>query len=187
MAEQLLIIDYFDSLIDEVDFKTEKIITQFPHCKEVINQKRQLLIDEIESIKTYNLNEAIKQGHVSSLSKERLFKQFCFIVDRYDTDLRCYSSVECQQSAEYTETIIDESLGHLIVMQDGYLSERKLSLFKELLCYGNTIQQQHPAHRNDFTKCDKFFKRIENCAHLHTFQSNIFESNLKIMVILTDI
>lgn len=149
MTQKLQIIDYFDSLINDIDLKAERLLTKIPESyQEYVNVKRRSFIDEIELIKQYNLSNFESYDSPESLRKEQLFMRYCFCLDmdqmnghRFISDRIENYYEERQEDMKVDELfneIINKAFGILIIL-DGYLSDEKLSLYRELLhfheCY----------------------------------------------------
>ena len=78
MAERLQLIDYFDSLTNEVDLTAETLFPKIPEqYHEYINVKRQTFIDEIEQVKAYNLSNLSDESD----KPDFMFKKYCFFLN----------------------------------------------------------------------------------------------------------
>lgn len=159
MSKRLKIIDYFDSLINEVDLKAEKLLKHLPTYEDQdhrnrIHYKRKLFIDEIEKIKNFNLTSTDEQNAVED--DEYIFKKYCFILDKRHMNVRLYIKqkwvpkygIEEEFEDDNYLIVIDEKFGFLIVMEDGFVSEEKLNAFKELLTYQESIKYEY--HDDDY-------------------------------------
>lgn len=187
-------IDYFDTLIDEVDFKAEKLLAKFTaNYKEnineqqkslgnLINKRRNLFIETIEGLKRHNiecLNKRRKldceQNCNEQIDGENIFNKYCFILDKYDFDI-ANSTTNADDLNQSDLDYIDENFGYLIVIEDGYVSERKLSLFKEIIFNGYLFlfESEDEIGRE---QSNKFYKKIDTC-QLRRVESNIFNAKL---------
>ena len=124
---RLRIVDYFESLVNQIDLKAETLIIDLRYEKEesLINEKRKQFIDEIKQIEDFNLRNLnnLNVENLSLLSEEeandKVFAKFCFIV---------YKS--CMEFSNLSQ--IDSTLGFLILLEK-YIRKDKLQRYKELL------------------------------------------------------
>ena len=131
---RLDIVDYFDSLRNQIDLKAETALLFKVGLSErerkQINDKRQLFIDEIKRIEAENLQHLDTSG-LSRLASEteraKLFKAFCFLVD---TNELGRTSGAVADELEVTE--VGRILGYLIILNE-YLSAEQLEIFRQLL------------------------------------------------------
>lgn len=141
MTHRLEIIEYFDSVVNEIDLKAEILLEKIPECyHELVNCKRQLFLDEIEQTKAYNLSHLNEDANI--WNKESLFKKYCFLVDMdklnghrfasFDRELFYQTRQANIKAEQFFKEMIDKDFGILIVV-DGYLSDRKIFLFKDAL------------------------------------------------------
>lgn len=131
---KLRIVSYFETLTSQLDFKTEKLLSEEDEDDEqtasLINSKRAHLITEIKSIESYNLRilDSYNPDDILRLNSEKdeeklneiLFRKFCFFIDKTDFPMINLAGK------------IDSTLGYLIVM-DAYLAQDRLDRFKDLL------------------------------------------------------
>lgn len=147
MTERLEIIDYFEALINEIDLKAENLLTKIPQPYQgLVNSKRGTFIDEIERVKAYNLSNL--NNSQPPYGKDSLFRRYCFILDMDQINGKRFMSNERERLEEERQAnmnversfmeMIDKTFGVLIIL-DGYLSDWKICLFKEVLhfhvCY----------------------------------------------------
>lgn len=180
MSIRLQVIDYFDALINEVDIKAEKLLKLLydniqvavenrQTLQAIINERRRLFIDEIETIKQFN---------VSNLNDDDAseFKKYAFILDKYDMNVSQYENLSTTQ-ANFNPVVnefikeIDQKFGLLVLIDDGSPCDASMSMFKELLSYGNQICED--PEDDDHTK-SKFYRQCENSLLSH---SQIFTNN----------
>jgi hypothetical protein len=130
---RMKLVDYTDSLVNQVDLKAEILLLEQRPNETAINGKRQMFIDAIKQVEAFNLK------HVESLDltgisaelltdeigvNELIFKQFCFILDQQDLDLNHLSKE-------------DATFGCLIVVGK-FLSNQSLNCYRELLKFRYT-------------------------------------------------
>lgn len=138
MTNRLEIINYFDSLINDVDLIAEELLNLTLDSKTyrddisvetMINDKRTLLIDKIQDVKTYNLNHLDENEQDLSENKTNLFKNYCLLINRYDwrDSLR-----QTNANIDIFKKAIHEAFCFLVVL-DEFVDDNKLTLFKELI------------------------------------------------------
>lgn len=144
MTNVLEMIDYMDELANQIDLRAEnaflelerveiegylngyyrKYIDQaeLDRLRKFINERRKLFIDEIESVKSYNL------AHRECDSEnENMFKKHCF----YHTMI-FDKNFSLNRLEKNIQNVCARMFGYLIVV-DEQLSNRKIQLFTELL------------------------------------------------------
>jgi hypothetical protein len=109
---RMQIVDYFDSLINQIDLKAEQLLIELPSDHEFINSKRAEFIHEIKQIEAYNLNNLNEN--------EPVFKKFAFIIDQ--NELGTYADL----------SQIDSKFGYLVKM-DRFITPGSLECFREAL------------------------------------------------------
>lgn len=165
MANRMKIIEYFDSLINEVDIKAEKLLELYhvENLQQLINNTRQLFINEIELIKNFNLsnlsNNEDENFTENDTIEDRLYKKYCFTLDKH---LKKYFDLAFENSVQEK---IREKFGFLIVT-DAYISKHKLSLFRELLSYGSDSDDEIDENNSE------------------SKESNIFNHDLKYLKVI---
>lgn len=175
MSKYLTIIDYFESLINEVDLKAEYLLAKFYMDNlrsSFINERRNSFINEIEQIKAHNLqylNKRIERDNSPTTDDDWkiLVDKYCFILGKYDMSFEQFDPIGNVDNDADAKTI-NETLGFLIVVQDGPFDEQNFSLFKEILFYGNRLNKHDEILR---ARCGKF--------HDKSRVSRIFNANFK--------
>lgn len=206
MAKRLEIINHFDSLIDEVELKAEKLLKKYPLLEDeddtkyrnVINKRRMRFIDELDAAKKFNLANLTENsdGDDEHMNKAAIFVKYCFNFDKYDMVVCDYASEDDDNHNEHDHDCqhnslsanedrimqeIDETFGYFIVLNDGFLPQHEFELFQELLYYGNEINEDLIDDRERLET--KFYKRLQEADTKSN--SSIFDANLTdIMVIL---
>lgn len=136
MTRRLEIIQYFDSVVNDVDLMAEELLNLVSSHKnypddllKMINDKRTLLMDEIENVKRYNLDHADENEHDLCQDKTKLFKKYCLLLDMFNWR---HSFVQINYNQDNLKKVINEAFCFLIVL-DEYIEDRELALFKELI------------------------------------------------------
>ena len=110
--------DHFDLVINEIDIKAEFLLSiNFKdeiYCQEV-NLERQKFIDKIEQLRKINLDQVKENEELS------VFKKFCFFID--------------QSFFVNTQEVRKSLLGYLVVVDNCFLSQEKLDLFRKFLFF----------------------------------------------------
>ena len=126
---KLRIVEYFDSIISEVDCKAETLLVTLQNEQQLINEKRKAYIDEIKHIEEANLVhlsrldlKSISDEHDEERVNEKIFPVFCFLI----SDMKCFA----ENKIDYSE--VDIAFGYLIIL-DQYFSKEKLSIYKEFV------------------------------------------------------
>lgn len=121
---RLDLVDYFDSLVADVDLKAERLIIAdqlTPNGEsrlDEINSKRNAFIKQIRAILAFNLAQA--DAKYSTQPGFKPFTRFCFIIDDNQLDLSsCLGPV-------------GSTFGYLIVL-DRFVDQPSLDCYKELL------------------------------------------------------
>jgi hypothetical protein len=126
---KLLITNYFDSLINQVETRTLKLIDEHSGDEEYrlrVDTKREAFISEIKRVKTQNLtnlelNDLDAINEIARLTgyslHKRIFKPFCFLLEVKDSD-------------EFGSL-------YLIVIEDGYVSDRTIKYYVEMIEFFN--------------------------------------------------
>jgi hypothetical protein len=136
---RILIIDYFDKLLEIVEERTEELTSSITSSDETdsVLEKRELFIDEIKNIRTFNLDNLgfIEGDDLKYLTENEfegdevndvIFKRFCFFVRNDDTD------IFVSQLSH-----VDASFGYLVVL-DRYLNQENIECYWEFLKFLNT-------------------------------------------------
>lgn len=188
MAYTLEIIDYFELLANEIDIKAEKLLRRIDEddehadeLKKIVSERRKLFIDEIENVKKYNILNltTTRPKTEKQLTKQDIYRKYCFLLDKYDMNMTHYeisnSTDEC-----CARKIVNEILGYLVVVEDSFISDEELRLFKELLSYGNEPQE----NIDDLTQLvdSKFYQQIEK--NKIPPESGVFNRNLIPLMVL---
>jgi hypothetical protein len=133
-GSKLTIINYFDSLINQIDIKTEielaqllfsdqddsQIINKAKESQENVNKIRERFLHEIKNIENFNLQ------HFHNNEDNNLFRKFCFLIDK-----SCFKLSEAHGS----NSLLDDKkfvLGILIITNE-YVDLDELNDFKKLL------------------------------------------------------
>lgn len=180
MVERLEIINYFNDQINEIDLKAEHLLTRIAQDYHgYIDAKRKLFIDEIEHVKAFNLSNLNAEDE-KPLTKDKIFKRYCFLLEMdkinrhrmISTKKRnfLYQRQENMNIGQLFNEMIDSYFGVLIVL-DGYLSDRKVDLFKELLHF----------HENYFPYEEYSFEEIKNFEHFCELNRSYDEKSLESM------
>lgn len=199
MSGRLQIIEYFDALINEIDLKAETLLIQIPkEYHEYIDDKRQSFIREVDQIKQFNLLNLNEVDEL--LNQQSLFKKYCFLLDMekmtghrfisYDKERYYEKRLKNLKLNHFFTEIIDKSFGVLIILLDGYLSDEKVSLFKELLHFHECYFQYEDDKRDDefkqkanyFGISSKLKEQIkyfpfENDQNSRIFKSDFYQSS----------
>lgn len=190
MSKNLKIIDYFDSLANQVDIKANKLLTEFSLLNQqkipnedqlivnLINQRRKSFIATIENIKQHNF-EFFKDPIDQNDDENPIFDKFCFILDKFFMK-EYISKLDVFDGILYSnEFHINATFGYLIVVEDGCLTEKELALFKEIIYYGYAIEQdlENYDYREikDFKFIFTFYKYYDK---YNSTESNIFNAKL---------
>lgn len=131
---RLLIVEYFNSLCNQIDIRSEKIILQYSSSEidiALIEKTRDHMIQTIEEIKKKNLENIsiIKTEIIQILNKNTLTKnEFLF----YMNLIFKYFCVLVDLESLFIKTKISNSLG-VLVMLDGYLPIDQLKIYKKFI------------------------------------------------------
>lgn len=158
MTNRIKIIDYFETLINEVDIRAETLLAKYVSVRESnidvkkVNQLRGLFIETLENLKIHNLKflDAHNFAQRDEDDDETLFDKYCFLLDPHDMSTQWHEKDN-----------IDKAFGYLIVLEDGTLSKRKLALFREM------IEKRTENHT--------FYQQMATFNHV---ESNIFNQKL---------
>lgn len=183
MDQRLRTIEYFESLINEVNLKSEILLKRLSEIKKqltdvdwyerIIQERRRKFIKEIDQTKNYNLScledsqpfqRSKRPRLISEVNNEPNFSRICYILDKFDMNLREYMSLDNHNNnrlaGEFNfESTINENFGYLVIVQDGTISQHMMDSFKELLKYGEDDSQALIDH-DDVWRA-KFLKPID--------------------------
>jgi hypothetical protein len=142
-------IEYFDGLINEVDLKAETLLDSIGDSRgetdaalrEHVHKKRQLLIEEIKSARDFNVAHVNQRDNKGEISKKDLFKKHCFFYKSIHLESERFREIPDVTNYCELNRLKRDLFGYLIVL-DGYLTNRKMSLFRE-------IGSLHFRHEND--------------------------------------
>lgn len=169
MTKRLELIEYFDSLSNEIDLKAENLLAELSKSniteyETLIDNRRQLFIDEIERVKNHNLNNWPSDDEAKSAS--HFFKLFCLLVDRNNAN----------DENDSTLKKINQTFGYLIVL-DGYLSPREVSFLKEMLYFRHIDHEPDDLDDNDNASVDDIQLDIQEFEQSCNKKIKIFESD----------
>lgn len=152
MSKRLQIIDYFDRLVNELEIKAEYVLNQLTgittaelrlDLKKRVIDRLKSFVDEIERVQSFNLkNLPENDDDNEALNPAEIYAKYCFLLDKYDMNVRKYETDNCAKltTESNLRMMIDETFGYLIVT-DAHVADSRLDMFKELLSYGNIIEQ----------------------------------------------
>jgi hypothetical protein len=121
------IIDYYDSLIDEVENRAKQLAVEEFSMMGKISERRDTFTQELKSLETTCLREfyLTNLSHYRDLDENAtdhmIFKTFSFLVNRDDLTLDGMST-------------IDATFGYLVVI-DKHLPVEKMLRYREFLSY----------------------------------------------------
>ena len=141
--------EYFDRLVNEVDLSAELLLAEYADIFRVdeeaqVNERRSELIEAIRAVETKSfarLQQLVLEGRltadINSLDDDRLYEflldQSCFIV-----------TSECMDNTKEYASLAEATLGHLVIVEDGYVSSQTVDLIKELLPFVNKPKELSP-------------------------------------------
>jgi hypothetical protein len=163
---KLKLVDYFDSLIHDIDFKAEKSIAVSGYNYEEIDQKRTRFISEIKSVEAYNL-ASLTQRDADELEREiddekisqAIFKKFCFILSEDDL---AFAKMEP----------VDAMFGYLIVI-DKYFTKKMLAYYKDFIKMIKSAYSEIPQSYFRYKLNVNFLKIFINSFSISLFQYEI--------------
>jgi hypothetical protein len=143
---RIKICDYFDKLINKVDFVVEISIIDNQHDEDLIsslNKKREAIITEIRQVEAFNL----KVLSIDSISPDEkpndkdLFKKFCFFIESTSS-----SSTREKETYNYDE-LAEQEIGLKLIVTERHLTEDEITCFKEVY-YSNHESKERPFNHN---------------------------------------
>jgi hypothetical protein len=123
---RLQVVDYFDSLVNEVDLKAEQSLAESIDDREkseLISRKRALFLQELKEMETLNLRHLEKLEPAAD--EDDIFKVFCFFIDKTDMEM------------SHVRSEIDAVFGYLLVLEDEHMSKERLARFRKYLKFYN--------------------------------------------------
>jgi hypothetical protein len=129
-VDKLRIVDYFDSVINEIDQLAEKLIQSYERqangdAIQSVNDSRHELIKAVKSCEKCNFEYLYKTSN-KQLTNQELFKTFCFVITQESKSQEIYSSINCQ-----------------LIILDYYMNEVEISLFRQLLNFKGPAKSQN--------------------------------------------
>lgn len=148
MRNALIIDDYFESLVNQVDCKAEALINEnysITWLVDKINERRMLYNEGIRKIKEENLkklsNKKIKldnEPRSEEELREQLFSPFCFLLDTDDIN------VPNEEFRLQKWTLVDRTFGYLIILPC-YVKTEKLNIYRKFSkCFNHFITNRPP-------------------------------------------
>jgi hypothetical protein len=150
VACKLKIVDYFDSVINKLDLKVEKILSS-KACdveqRNVLNTRRDLFISHIKECELFNLQTLERIKNLEELDENspnlKIFVQFCFLIDE-----------NISQNKE------ELGLGFLVIT-DRFLTNEQLDKYKGLFKFKHdmsSLEFLNPYFNIKYNKvCFKYF------------------------------
>lgn len=184
MNNQLKIIDYFESLIDQVDLRAETLLSRMSslydenvynqelNLDKIINERRNTFIEEIQKVKIHNLQSIGK-----NTDDERIFDKYCFILDKCDLEVQRAYLNPANNSHVSSMAQINRKFGYLIVLEDGRICQRNLDFLREMFLYCDIVEE----NLDDLTRkkqIQQFYQDQFDENEDIAIESNIFDAKL---------